>query len=315
MAIERGVNFLDTAELYAIPPRPETQGATERIIGAWLKASGKRDKVLIATKIVGRSPMTWHREGKEALLDGGLTRHTAKQIDYAVETSLRRLGVDHIDLYQLHWPDRGYAGFGFHTYRDYPDDWLAFEDILEALDRHVQKGSIGHIGLSNESAWGVMRFLAASAARGLPRVASIQNAYNLVNRTFEQGLAEVALREGVGLLAYSPLGQGYLTGKYEGGAVPQGSRKQLFDRLQRYEGPGAAAAIGDYLALARALGLPPEHLAIKFCETRPFMTSVIIGATSLEQLARNLDAFDVAWTAEMEDKVNELQARHRSPCP
>lgn len=315
MAIERGVNFLDTAELYAIPPRPETQGATERIIGAWLKASGKRHKVLIATKIVGRSPMTWHRDGQEAFLDGGLTRHTAKQIDYAVENSLRRLGVDHIDLYQLHWPDRGFAGFGFHSYRDYPADWLAFEDILGALQRHVEKGSIGHIGVSNESAWGVMRFLAAAETHGLPRIASIQNAYNLVNRTFEQGLAEVALREQVGLLAYSPLGQGYLTGKYAGGALPKGSRKQLFDRLQRYEGPGANQAIADCLALAGAFGMRPEHLAIKFCETRPFVTSVIIGATSLEQLAHNLDAFEVAWTSEMEDKVDQLQARHRSPCP
>lgn len=314
-ALERGVNFLDTAELYAIPPKPETQGSTERIIGSWLKQRGKRNQVLIATKICGRSPMVWHRNGNDEFIDGGFTRHTAKQIDFAVENSLRRLGVDTIDLYQLHWPDRAYSAFGFHAYEDYPEDFEPIEDILERLNRHVEKGSIRHLGLSNESPWGTMRFVMAAEKRGWPRMVSIQNAYNLVNRVFELGLAEIALREKVGLLAYSPLGQGYLTGKYRNGALPAGSRKALFQRLGRYEGPGGLEAIDAYCNLAAELGWPPEHLALKFCDTRAFMTSTIIGATSMEQLQTDLDAFDRVWTPEIEARVSDLHVRHRNPCP
>lgn len=314
-AFEGGVNFLDTAELYAIPPEPETQGATERIIGTWMKARANRTKVVVATKIVGRSPMAWHREGKTDLLDEGLTRHTAKQIDYAVEQSLRRLQTDYLDLYQLHWPDRAYAAFGFQTYEDYPQDFEAFTAILERLARHVDKGSIRHIGVSNESAWGVMRFIAAAEAQGLPRLVSIQNAYNLVNRTFEHGLAEIALREQVGLLSYSPLGQGYLSGKYRFGALPAGSRKTLFNRLSRYEGEGGIEAIDAFCDLAQELGWAPEHLALKFCDTRPFMTSTIIGATSMAQLETDLAAFAQLWTSDIEQRVNALHARFRSPCP
>lgn len=315
LALAHGVNFIDTAELYAIPPKAETQGATETIIGNWLKASGKRQDVILATKICGRSPMAWHRGGDEANLDNGWTRHSAKQIDYAVENSLRRLQTDVIDLYQLHWPDRGYAAFGFQAYADYDADWIAFEDILGALARHVEKGSIRHVGVSNESPWGVMRFLAAAQAQGGPRIASIQNAYNLVNRVFEQGLAEISLREDVGLLAYSPLAQGYLTGKYRDGALPAGSRKALFQRLGRYEGPGGQEAIHAYVDCAAAFGLVPEHLALRFCASRPFVTSTIIGATSRAQLESDLAAFDGEWTKEMEEAVNALHARYRNPCP
>lgn len=314
-AAERGVNFIDTAELYSIPPKAETQGSTETILGNWLKARGRRADMIIATKICGRSPMAWHRGGDGAQLDDGWTRHSAKQIDYAVENSLRRLQTDHIDLYQLHWPDRGYAAFGFQAFSDYADDWIAFEDILAALARHVEKGSIRHIGVSNESPWGVMRFLAAAQSHGWPRIASIQNAYNLVNRIFEQGLAEISLRESVGLLAYSPLGQGYLTGKYRDGALPPNSRKALFQRLGRYEGPGAQEAINAYLDCAADLGMQPEHLALRFCAARPFITSTIIGATTPEQLTADLDAFDCNWTPEMEQAVNALHARFRNPCP
>lgn len=313
-AVARGVNFFDTAELYAIPPKPDTMGSTERIIGSWFQRTGRRQDIVLATKIVGRSPMAWFREADG--LDNGRTRHTRKQIDYAVEQSLKRLQTDYIDLYQLHWPDRGFAGFGFHTYTDYGDEWLAFEDILEALDAHVRAGRIRHLGVSNESPWGVMRFLAESDRRGLPRLASIQNAYNLVNRSFETGgLAEIALRENVGLLAYSPLGQGYLTGKYRDGALPAGSRKQLFQRLQRYEGPGAQAAISAYLDLAAALGVSPVALALKFCDTRPFMTSTIIGATSMAQLDAIFAGFEMDWSEEIESQVNALQAQWRNPCP
>lgn len=314
-ALERGINFFDTAEMYAVPPRPETQGSTERIIGTWFKARGSRDKVVLATKVAGRSPMTWVRGADEARLDGGLTRLTRKQIDDAVHGSLTRLQTDYIDLYQLHWPDRAIPAFGFHTWRDYPQDFVPFEEILDALGRHVEKGTIRAIGVSNESPWGVMSFIRASETRGLPRIASIQNAYNLANRVFEYGLAECCMREGVSLLAYSPLGQGYLTGKYRNGALPQGSRKQLFNRLQRYERPGADAAIAGYLDAAAEFGVTPTQLALKFCQTREFMGSVIIGATSMAQLKEDLDAFDLVWTDAMEERVNGLHVAHPNPCP
>ena len=308
-ALERGINFWDTAEMYAVPPKPETQGATERIIGTWFASRGQRDKVILATKIAGRSPMSWTRDNQS------ITRHTAEQIDEAVEKSLKRLQTYYIDLYQLHWPDRAIRVFGGMTYQDYAYDYEPFEAILENLDRHVQKGNIRHIGVSNETSYGVMKFVAEAERRGLPRIASIQNAYNLVNRTFEYGLAEIALREQVGLLAYSPLAQGYLSGKYSGGALPQGSRKQLFNRLQRYEGPGAATAMESYFALARELGVRPETLALKFCDTRPFVTSTIIGATSMEQLQICVDAFDMPWTQAISDRVDALHEAQPNPCP
>ena len=308
-ALGRGINFWDTAEMYAVPPKPETQGATERIIGTWFASRGQRDKVILATKIAGRSPMSWTRDNQS------ITRHTAEQIDEAVEKSLKRLQTDHIDLYQMHWPDRAIRVFGGMTYQDYADDYESFEAILENLDRHVKKGNIRHIGVSNETAYGVMKFAAEAERRGLPRIASIQNAYNLVNRTFEYGLAEIALREQVGLLAYSPLAQGYLTGKYSGGALPPGSRKHLFNRLQRYEGPGAATAMESYFALARELGVRPETLALKFCDTRPFVTSTIIGATSMEQLQICVDAFDMPWTQTISDRVDALHEAQPNPCP
>lgn len=320
LAVDRGINFIDTAEMYSVPPKPETQGSTERIIGSWLKARGGRDKVVLATKIAGRSPMIWTRQGgasqNDGPLDGGLTRQTRGQVDFAVMQSLKRLQTDYIDLYQLHWPDRGYAGFGFQVFRDYPQDWTPFEDILDALDAHVRAGRIRHIGVSNESPWGVMRFLAEAEKRGLPRLVSIQNACSLVNRSFETGgLAEIALREQVGLLAYSPLAQGYLTGKYSNGALPPGSRKQLYNRLQRYEGPGADAAIASYVALAGELGVKPEHLALRFVDTRPWVTATILGATSVAQLESDLAAFEMPWTDAIEMRVDELHRRQPNPCP
>src|SRR5690606_17574396 len=257
LALARGVNFFDTAEMYSSPPKAETQGATERVIGDWFKARGGRDKVVLASKVAGRTrDMKWIRP--EAMLEDGQVRLSRAQIDYAVEQSLKRLQTDYIDLYQVHWPDRLYRGFGFQTYKDYPQDFIAFGDILEALGRHIDKGNIRAIGVSNESPWGVMRYLAESDARGLPRMASIQNAYHLLNRRFETGgLAEVALREQVGLLAYSPLAQGVLTGKYLGGAKPEGSRGKLYNRLQRYEGPGAEEMTVAYVKAAREFGLTP----------------------------------------------------------
>ena len=310
-AVGEGINFFDTAEMYAVPPRAETQGKTEEIIGTWFQKTGKRKEIVLATKMCGRSNQTWTRDG-----DVPLTRQTREQVDEAVEKSLKRLQTDYIDLYQLHWPDRPAAIFGSRLKPEhYKVEYEAFGDILSHLDRHVQAGRIRHVGVSNENSYGVMKFLAASEAQGLPRLQSIQNAYSLVNRTFEQDLEECCVREGVSLLAYSPLAQGYLTGKYRGGALPEGSRKQLFNRLQRYETPPADAAINAYLDLAAEHGADPAQFAIRFCDTRPFMGSTIIGATSLDQLKTCIDAFAMEWTEEMDKAVNALHVQQPSPCP
>jgi len=312
-ALGRGVNFWDTAEMYASPPRPETQGRTEQYIGTWLKNTGKRDEIVLASKVAGRGAafggLDWIRADK------AIARQTKAQIDEAVEGSLKRLQTDYLDLYQLHWPDRPVRTFGGMTYKDYEQDYESFQSILEALDGHVKAGRIRHVGVSNEYPWGVMKFLAESETRGLPRIASIQNAYHLANRVFEFGLAEIAMREDVGLLAYSPLAQGWLTGKYLDGALPEGSRKVLYNRMQRYEGPGALEAFTAYIKLARDNGIDPTHLALKFCDSRPFVTSTIIGATSMAQLKTDIDAFDLAWTDELDQAVDAIHVQHPNPCP
>lgn len=311
-ALEQGVNFWDTAEMYSVPPSAETQGSTERIIGTWFQKSGRREDVVLATKVSGLSQMTWTRDS-----DVEYTRHTKEQIDEAVFKSLKRLQTDYIDLYQLHWPDRPSSTFGTKVDpKAYAYPYEPFEDILAHLDTHVKAGRIRHIGVSNENPYGIMRFLAESEARGLPRIASVQNAYNLVNRQYEDGgLEEVCVRENVDLLAYSPLAQGYLTGKYRNEALPDGSRKQLFNRLWRYENPQGTRAIEDYLSLADSLGVDPTQLAIKFCATRHFMGSTIIGSTTLEQLKICIAAFDLEWTDAMEDGVNAIHKDQPSPCP
>ena len=312
-ARDAGVNFLDAAELYPIPPKPETQGRTEEIVGSWLAARGGRDKTIVATKVVGRTVMEWFRK------DGAKGELSRGQIREAVDGSLRRLRTDYIDLYQLHWPDREVTQFGSNPVVFRPVEPVAGEhpihETLDILGELVREGKIRHVGLSNESAWGTMRFLAESDARGLPRVASIQNAYSLLNRTFETNLAEIALREDVGLLAYSALGQGYLTGKYRNGALPAGARKTLFERLQRYETPGAEGAVEAYCDLAGEIGWSPAHLALKFAATRSFMTSVIIGATTLEQLDHDLAAFDQPWSEEIEARVDAIHKVRANPCP
>lgn len=308
-ALDQGINLFDTAEVYAIPPRAETQGRTEEIIGDWFAATGKRDQVFLASKVVGRSSMPWMRP------DGRPTRLTGEQIDYAVENSLRRLRTDRIDLYQIHWPDRDVNQWGTLVHVDYPNDFAAFEAQLEHLARHVQAGRIRYVGVSNETPWGVMRFLAAAEQLGLPRLVSIQNAYSLVNRTFELGLSEIALQEQVGLLAYSSLGQGYLTGKYQGGAMPEGTRKAMFGRLGRYEKVRADQAIQAYVDLARSYGLDPAAFAYRFVDTKPFVTSTLIGASSMDQLKADIAAFDVAWTPEMDAAVDALHNRQPNPCP
>jgi aryl-alcohol dehydrogenase-like predicted oxidoreductase len=309
-ALDRGINFFDTAELYSIPPRAETQGSTERIIGSWFKARGSRDKVILASKVIGRSDNTWFRD------DGSKGELSRSQIEEAVNKSLKRLQTDYIDLYQLHWPDRPMPwGANPVIYRHQEGRSHPIEEILESLDRMVQAGKIRHIGLSNESAWGTMTFLKQSEIRGLPRIQSVQNAYSLLNRTYETALAEVTVREDVSLLAYSPLGQGFLTGKYLDGARPAGARTTLFDRGQRYQTPGAEAAIRKYVELAREFGLDPAQMAIAFVNSRPFVTATIIGATSMDQLKTDIDSLAVTVTPELEERINAIHLLHTNPCP
>lgn len=311
-ALDHGITFFDTAELYSIPPAAETQGSTERIIGSWFASRKSRDKVILASKVVGRTAMTWFRDGN---IPGELNR---AQMTEALDKSLRRLQTDYIDLYQLHWPDRAVpwgANPTVYRQKDFTGPENPIGEILDVLDGFVKAGKVRHVGLSNESAWGTMRFLQDSENRGLPRVASIQNAYSLVNRTFEVALAEVAMREQVGLLAYSPLAQGALSGKYLNGAKPAGARRTLFNRAQRYETAGAETAISKYVALAREHGLDPAQMALAFVNTRPFVTSTIIGATTMAQLEACIGSIDVALWPELEQRINEIHQVHCNPCP
>ena len=254
--------------------QPTQHGRTEEIIGTWLASRKARDKVMIATKAIGRTKWTWLRK------DGSPGRQNRAQLIEALDGSLKRLRTDFVDLYQLHWPDRPMRIFEGLDYMHKEGDSHAIEDILGVLGEFVSQGKVRLLGLSNETPWGVMTFLKASATLGLPRIVSIQNAFNLVNRSFEIGLAEIFHREQVSLLGYSPLGQGYLTGKYEGGALPEGSRKRLFDRLGRYEIGNGPRAISAYVALARKHAIDPAQMALSFATTRPFVTATIIGATT-----------------------------------
>jgi len=307
-ALGRGINFIDTAEMYPVPGDPKTQGRTEAYIGTWLAKRKNRDSFILATKITGRSGMNWTRDGKV-----DTTRHTKAQIDEAVEKSLKRLQTDYIDLYQLHWPDRAIPAFGYHSYRDYDaQDMVPLEDIYDALCRHVEKGNIRHIGLSNEMGWATMKFLQIAEVRNGPRFVSNQCVYSLLARRFDYERAEIAMREQVGLLAYSPLGMGYLTGKYDDGKTPKGSRRDLFPQfLGRYV--DAVDAVSDCNETARRLGITPTEFALKFVESRPFVTSNIIGATSIEQLKANIDAHDISWTKEMEKEAHRIHKTYRSP--
>ncbi len=312
-ALERGLNLWDAAELYPTPTKAETLGRTEEIIGNWMEARGTRDKIILASKVLGRSENRWFRD------DDREPRLTARDIEEAVNKSLKRLKTDRIDLYQVHWPDRTTTQFGsnpmVYTVPRKVDDETPIHESLEALDRLVKAGKVLHIGISNESTWGLMKWIAASEAGHGPRIASIQNAYSLVNRTFEVNLAEAATREDVSLLAYSTLAQGYLTGKYRNGALPEGARKTLYNRLTRYEGPGAVETNDRYVALAEEAGLDPAQMAIAFAMSRPFMTSVIIGATKMEQLKSVIDASELTLGADLLAEIDNIQRAHGNPSP
>ncbi len=308
-ALDRGINFFDTAELYAIPPRAETCGATERIIGRWFKRSGKRDHIILASKVCG--PTTWcpHIRAGQARLD-------AKNITAACEASLKRLQTDRIDLYQVHWPERKTNFFGKLGYMQEEDtDATPIEETLSALEGLVRSGKVRHIGISNETPWGVMRYLHLAETGGLPRIASIQNPYNLLNRSFEVGLAEIACREQVGLLAYSPLAFGALSGKYLRGARPHGARLTLFPDYTRYTNPQGVAATSEYVALARKHGLDPAQTALAFVLTRPFLTAAIIGATTMTQLKSNIASIDLQLPESVMACIEAIHARSSNPCP
>ncbi|WP_119460680.1 NADP(H)-dependent aldo-keto reductase [Rhodospirillaceae bacterium SYSU D60014] len=309
LALDHGVTFWDAAEMYPVPPRAETYGRTEEIIGSWLKRHGRRDRLVLASKVAGPDErLTYIRDGKPRL--------DRRHIPAALEASLRRLQTDYIDLYQLHWPDRDTNIFGQLGYDENGEaDSVPLAETLDVLADLVRSGKVRAIGLSNETAWGAMRFLAlAEDGRG-PRMVSIQNPYSLLNRSFEVGLAEVAVREQCGLLAYSPLAMGVLSGKYLGGANPPGSRLARFPQFQRYRGPQAEGAAAAYVALAREHGLDPAQMALAYVTSRPFVTSTIIGATNLEQLATDIASIDVTLSEEVLDGIEAIHRVYTYPCP
>jgi aryl-alcohol dehydrogenase-like predicted oxidoreductase len=308
-SLEKGVNFFDTAEIYAVPPKEETQGSTEEIIGNWFTKRKNREKVVLATKIVGPGP-SWIRNG------GG--NYNEKNISAAINGSLKRLKTDYIDLYQLHWPERRTNFFGRRDYEHSSDEdnWNSLEYVLENLKKFIDQGKIRYIGVSNETPWGFSKFLALSDKLNLPKIVSVQNPYNLLNRSYEVGLAEISIREKSGLLAYSPLAFGFLSGKYRNGKLPEKSRMKLFgDLFPRYKTPNGASAIEKYYEISKKNGLDFSQMSLKFCEIQPFVTSVIIGATTMEQLKTNIESVNLELSNEIIKEINEVQTKYPNPCP
>jgi aryl-alcohol dehydrogenase-like predicted oxidoreductase len=307
LAVSRGVNFIDTAEMYPVAPRAETVHRTENYIGTWLKRQ-QRDKLIVASKIAGPARgFTWIRGGP---------RINREHINDAIDGSLRRLQTDYLDLYQIHWPDRYVPMFGATGYDAAQErDSTPIAEQLQVLAELVQAGKVRHIGLSNETPWGVMEFVRCAEQLGLPRIVSVQNAYHLMNRTFESGLAEVCRHAGVGLLAYSPLAFGHLTGKYLADPDAKG-RITLFPGFgQRYSKPNVPAATREYVRIAQEAGLSPATLALAFARTRWFTASVILGATSLRQLNENLDSAQVTLSAEVLEKIEAVHRLYPNPAP
>ena len=309
-ALEQGVNFIDCAEMYPVPPRPETQGRTEAYIGNWLMARGNRDRVILATKVTGRGASN----SGVAHIRGG-PRLDRAQILKACDDSLQRLRTDYIDLYQVHWPEREANFFGRLGYVHGEDDGIAIAETLDALGELVKAGKVRHIGLSNETPWGMHEYLRLSAHGKNPRIASIQNPYSLLNRTFEIGCAEMAIREHCGLLAYSPLGFGVLSGKYLGGRKPAGARLTLFERFQRYTGERAIEATETYVKLAREFGLDPAQMALAFVNRQPFVTANIIGATTMAQLHSNIASADIMLDDDQLAAIEAVHTANPNPAP
>ncbi|CAN5165846.1 NADP(H)-dependent aldo-keto reductase [soil metagenome] len=307
-AVSQDINFFDTAEMYPIPPHAESQGRTETYIGNWLKKTGKRKDLIIASKVAGRSEHTYMRDGEEPRLD-------RKNIRFAIENSLKRLQTDYLDLYQIHWPDRKTNYFGKRSYKHDADDGAPIQETLEALQELVKEGKIRHIGLSNETAWGVMEYFRLHEQKNLPRIQSIQNAYSLLMREYETGLAEISIREKLSLLVYSPLAHGVLTGKYLGGAMPEGSRFHYSGgrNSERYNPKHAQPAAQAYVDLAKKYGLDPAQMALAFVNSREFVTSNIIGATSMDQLKTDIASIDVELSDEVLDEIDKIHLAHPNP--
>ena len=308
LSVERGVNFIDTAELYPVPAEAKTSGRTSEIIGKWLRKKKNRDKLVIATKIAGPGDYTKH------IRTGGFS---PKSIEDAINKSLKRLQTDYIDLYQLHWPERSTNFFGIRDYKhNYKDKWNDnFNEILNSLDGFVKQGKIRNIGISNEKSWGAMRYIEESNKCNLPRVVTIQNAYSLLNRPFEGDLAEISIREGLGLLAYSPLGFGVLTGKYIRGTASDNARLKLFPRFSRYSSTEATNATKEYLKIALDNQLSLTQMSLAFVNQQPFVTSNIIGATNLNQLEENISSIEVNLSEEVLSKINEVHSKIPNPSP
>ena len=307
-ALDQGVNFFDTAEIYSIPPRKETFGDTEVIIGNWFEKTKKRGKVILASKVCG--PMREY-------VRGGGNQFGTKNISEALEGSLKRLKTDYIDLYQLHWPERKTNFFGKLGYEhDDSNEWTQFEDILSDLNKFIDQGKIRHIGLSNETPWGLSKFLELSKSKNLPRMLSVQNPYNLLNRTYEVGLSEMSVREKAGLLAYSPLACGYLSGKYRNNQMPKGTRMERDgDFWTRYSKPNSNQAIDAYYEISKKHKLNFSQMSLKFIEIQPFVTSVIIGATTMEQLKTNIESVNINLSDDVIKEINEVQTIYPNPCP
>jgi aryl-alcohol dehydrogenase-like predicted oxidoreductase len=308
-ALEAGVNFFDTAELYSVPATLETYGATEKIIGTWFKKTGNRDKVVLASKIAGGGDYTAH------IRKGGLNR---ENIIDAIHKSLKRLQTDYIDLYQLHWPNRGVNVFGT---RDFPTKTANQEaenhlEILETLQDFIKQGKIRHIGLSNETPWGTMKYMQAATTHNLPKPVTVQNSYSMIHRGYEVGMSEVSLRENIGLLAYSPLAQGVLSGKYLDGNKPEGARGTLFPRfIARYMGEGSLEAVSRYENIAKKNGISLTEMSLAFVNQLPFVTSNIIGATKMNQLKENINSINIELSDEILKEINSVHAAIPNPAP
>ena len=306
-ALSNGVNFWDTAELYAVPPRKETYGDTEEIIGNWFEKTKKRKEVILATKVAGPA-RNYLRNGENSF--------TGPNLESALNNSLKRLKTDYVDLYQLHWPERNVNNFGRLGYVHKEKDWNQFEDVLGELNKYIKAGKIRYVGLSNETPWGALNYLRLSKDKNLPRMMSIQNPYSLLNRSYEVGLAEVSIREKIGCLAYSPLASGYLTGKYRNKNFPKGSRMERdFDFWTRYRKPNTEAAVELYFKICEKHNLNMTQMSIKFCEIQEFMTSVIIGATTMEQLKSDIESVNVNLSNDVIEEINQVQTIYPNPCP
>ena len=310
-AVSRGINFFDVAEMYPVPPSAETQGSTESCIGEWFNRTGKRSDIILATKVAGRADKVpdWKH------LRGG-PRLSRDHIRRAIEGSLERLQTDYVDLYQVHWPERATNYFGQRGYRHNPKgDGIAIEETLDALSELVAEGLVKHVGVSNETPWGVMEYLRLARERDMAKVVSIQNVYNLLSRQFETGLAEMAIREDAGLLAYSPLAFGVLSGKYIGGKMPAGSRMELVTRFSRYDNPQATAATEAYQAIAEKHGYSLAQMSLAFVCQQPFVTSCLIGATTMEQLKENIDAAELTLSDEVVSEITAIHNQYPDPAP